>query len=101
MAFDESLLSGRAGTPARNFMLIRRADCTTLIEVQLLAVVAVPTSADEHCAMSLVRMMGQSREDNASIMQSSPLWSFEQLKGTTDRITAHITRRLTLRNGPI
>lgn len=43
---------------------------------------------------------GQSREDNASITQSSPLWSFEQLKATTDRITACITCTLILR-GPI
>jgi len=30
-------------------MLIRRADCTTLIEVQLAAAAAVPTSVDERC----------------------------------------------------
>lgn len=49
-------------------MLIRRADCTTLIGVQLAAATAILTIVDEHCAMSLMRMMRPSREDDASIV---------------------------------
>ena len=65
-------------------MLIRRADCTTLIEVQLAIAVAVPSSANvRYTDVSLVRMMGQSREDNASITQSSPM--IVRVVGSDDR----------------
>lgn len=63
--FGESLVSERADTPAWNFMLIRRADCTTLIPVQLIAMMAIPTIVDEHYAASLVRMT--IREDTLTI----------------------------------